>query len=497
MRACGDDTRSAKSEFARRSDHTCLGNGRDRHHEYRTSHKCGGSTGVGYIARRGVGRVNGVRGERGTTGVAGGRRSDDADRDSGRYSPRPRIFRHHGDRHRARRRPRPRCVVAIARSAQMNTLPRTDTASDQLHPGAWWTWSLALGGAATRTTNPLILVLLVAVAGFVVHARRSPESSRTFWFFVRLGVVIVAARIVFDVMFGGQHTGFVVLNLPSVPLPNWAAGLHLGGAITTQELLTATYGGLQLATLVVCVGSANALANPRRLLRTLPGSLYEVGVAITVALSFAPQLAQAAVRVRRARRLRGLRSTGLRSWWSVAVPVLEDALDRSIELAAAMDARGFGRTGQISRRQRRLVAAGVLAGLLAIVVSVYEILDVGSPVLAGVPLLVAGTALALIAVLLGGRHRSRTTYRPASWRITEWGVLATGLAAIAGVLIGGRVEPGALHTTIYPLAIPQLPWPTLVGIALALLPGIAMSTARGDAPQFRAVRGELPAVARR
>jgi len=209
------------------------------------------------------------------------------------------------------------------------------------------------------------------------------------------------------------------------------------------------------------------------------------------------ELAQAAVRVRRARRLRGLSSTGLRSWWAVAVPHRGGQLDRSIELAAAMDARGFGRIGEISRKQRRLVATGVLAGLLAIVVSVYEILDVGSPVLAGVPLLVAGTALAVVAVVFGGRHRSRTTYRPAAWRALEWVVLAAGAAAIAGVLIGGRMQPGSLHTTVYPLAIPQLPWPTLVGIALALLPVVVMSTARNVTPQFRAVRGDVPAVARR
>jgi energy-coupling factor transport system permease protein len=382
-------------------------------------------------------------------------------------------------------------------NAHSRANPSSGQAADGLHPGAWWAWSLALGAAATRTTNPLILLLLIAAAGFVVNSRRSPEGSRTFWFFVRLGVVIIAARVVFDVLFGGQHTGYVVLDLPSVPLPNWAAGLHLGGAVTTQELLTAGYGGLQLAALVICVGSANALASPRGLLRALPGSLYEVGVAITVALSFAPQLAHAAVRVRRARRLRGLRSTGLRAWWSVAVPVLEDALDRSIELAAAMDARGFGRVGHISRAQRRLVAAGVLAGLLAIVVSVYEILDVGSPVLAGIPLLMAGTALSMIAVLLGGRHRSRTTYRAASWRGTEWVVLGAGLAAFAGMLIGGRLQPGSLHTTVYPLAIPQLPWPTLVGIALALVPAVVMSTPRMHAPNFRTVRAEQPVVVRR
>jgi len=34
-----------------------------------------------------------------------------------------------------------------------------------LHPGAWWLWALGLAAAASRTTNPLLLALVVAVAG--------------------------------------------------------------------------------------------------------------------------------------------------------------------------------------------------------------------------------------------------------------------------------------------------------------------------------------------
>ena len=44
-----------------------------------------------------------------------------------------------------------------------------------LHPGAWWLWALGLAAAASATTNPLLLVLLVAVAGFVVALRRSDQ----------------------------------------------------------------------------------------------------------------------------------------------------------------------------------------------------------------------------------------------------------------------------------------------------------------------------------
>ena len=119
--------------------------------------------------------------------------------------------------------------------------------------------------------------------------------------------------------------------------------MRLGGDVTLEGLLGAVYAGLQLATMLACVGAANALANPRRLLRAVPGALYEVGVAVVVALSFSPQLVEGVGRVRAARRLRGRPHTGLRGLRGVAMPVLEGALERSVDLAAAMDSRGFGR----------------------------------------------------------------------------------------------------------------------------------------------------------
>jgi energy-coupling factor transport system permease protein len=348
--------------------------------------------------------------------------------------------------------------------------PHTGGPARALHPGAWWAWSLALAAGATRTTNPIVLLLLVAVAAFTVSARRSPHSSRSFALFVRLGLVVLVVRILFDIVFGAQPTGDVLIKVPTVPLPDWAAGLHLGGNITVQGMLTAVYGGLQLATLLVCVGSANALASPRRLLRAMPGALYEAGVAITVAMSFAPQLAAAAVRVRRARRLRGRPSSGVRSWLGTALPVLEDALERSIELAAAMDSRGFGRRAAASARRRRLVSSAVVVGLVAVAIAVYELLDATSPTLIGLPLLVLGTAIASGAVLFGGRQLTRTKYRPDSWHAAEWIVVGSGVAALAGMLVAGRLYPGSLHTTTYPLVVPQLPWPAVLGLVLALVP---------------------------
>ncbi len=48
----------------------------------------------------------------------------------------------------------------------MRRLPRS------LHPLAWWAWALGLMVAAARTTDPLLLGLILAVLGVVVAARR-------------------------------------------------------------------------------------------------------------------------------------------------------------------------------------------------------------------------------------------------------------------------------------------------------------------------------------
>jgi energy-coupling factor transport system permease protein len=371
------------------------------------------------------------------------------------------------------------------------------TGGRSLHPGAWWAWALALGAVATRTTNPLLLGLLIAVAGFVVAARSSREGRRQFGFFLRLGVLVFVLRLAFEIAFGTALPGTVLVRLPSVALPHFLAGLRIGGPITMQALLTAAYGGLQLAALLICIGAANALASPRRLLKSLPGALYEVGVAVTVALSFAPQLVHATARVRKARRLRGLASSGLRGWVGVAMPVLQDGLERAVDLAAAMDARGFGRRGAVCPARRRVTTAAVLVGLLAVTCAVYGVLDVGAPALIGVPLLVSGSIVASGAIMLGGHNAVRSKYRPDPWRATEWLAVAAGAFTLGGVLLAGRWYPGSLATTTYPIAAPQLPWPAALGLLLALGPAaVASRRAIGVVPAEPARPAELIGAAR-
>jgi energy-coupling factor transport system permease protein len=344
------------------------------------------------------------------------------------------------------------------------SLPRT------LHPGAWWLWALGLATAASRTTNPLVLGLVVAVACLVVAARR-PDAvwALGFRFYLYLGVVIVVLRVVFRVLFGGGFGTHVLLDLPQVPLPHWAAGITLLGPVTAESVLSGLYDGLRLATMLVCLGAANSLANPKRLLKAVPSALYELGTAVVVALSVAPQLIESALRVRRARRLRAGPQKGTRALHGIVVPVLEDALDRSRGLAAAMDSRGYGSTGGQPRSSRRVTGALVLGGVLGVCVGVYGLLDASTPQALGAPMLGLGLVAAAGGLRLSGQRTRRTRYRPDPWCPAEWLVAGSGVAAAAVGFLAGSVDAINLVPSLFPLRWPQLPLWSSAGVLIAAL----------------------------
>lgn len=340
-----------------------------------------------------------------------------------------------------------------------------------LHPAAWWVWALGLAVAASRTTNPWLLGLVIAVACYVVVARRSAAPwAMAFRIYVYLAVFIVTIRVAVRILFGGDEGGTVLLRLPQIPLPDWVAGVQLLGTVSAESLLGGFYDGLRLAAMVICLGAANALANPKRLLRSMPSALYEVGAAVVVAISVFPQLAESLGRVRRARRLRGDHGKGLRSLRSLVIPVLEDALDRSISLAASMDARGYGRTGSPSRFQRSLTGALMITGLVGVCIGVYATVDLRSPRYLATPMLLVGVALASAGFVAAGRRVERTRYRPDRWRAAEVLTALSGVVTATVVVVLANGSPLGLYSG--ELAWPQLAWPPLCGVLVSLLPAV-------------------------
>ncbi|WP_327332765.1 energy-coupling factor transporter transmembrane component T [Streptomyces anulatus] len=366
-------------------------------------------------------------------------------------------------------------------------LPRT------LHPVAWWIWALALATAVSRTNNPLLLFLVLAVLGYVITLRRTDAPwARGFTYYLYLALTVVAIRVVFRAVFatGISPHDHYLFSLPRIPTPDWYAGIQLGGPVSLEALLSAATDGLRLACMLCCIGAANTLANPKRALRVLPGALYELGVAVTVSISVAPQLVQSVQRVARARRLRAGRNKGLKALRGIVVPVLEDALERSLRLAAAMDSRGYGRAGSATPRSRRLTGALMLLGMCGLCAGAYGLLDATAPKLLGLPALAVGSVLCLAGLRLGGRRVTRTTYRPDPWRFAEWAVASCGVLSAVLLFVNVGYNPAELNPSIYPLSWPTLPLVPAAAILLAGAAGFLAPPPSAPTPYITAPRTE-------
>ena len=253
-------------------------------------------------------------------------------------------------------------------------------------------------------------------------------------------------------------------------------------------MLGGLYDGLRLATMLICLGAANSLANPKRLLKSVPSALYELGTAVVVALSVAPQLIESVIRVRRARRLRAGPQKGAGALHGIVIPVLEDALDRSRALAAAMDSRGYGSTNGQSRGSRRLTGALVLGGLLGVCVGIYGLLDGSTPRYLGAPVLLAGAALRRARP--AGQRAAHPAYplstRPlADGRDRSWP--AAACSPVPSAFSSARVDPDNL----VPVALPaDLAQPADRGGPRR--PGRCAAGRRGAPSAGRGVHGERP-----
>lgn len=344
-----------------------------------------------------------------------------------------------------------------------------------LHPVAWWIWALSLAAAATRVTNPLLLGLLITSAAIVV-ARRKPDApwGKSFEFFLVLGLFIIVIRVVFQVVFGAATGSQLLISLPGISLPSWMSGLRIGGPIMLESLLGAFYDGLRLATIAIVVGAANSLASPSRLLKAIPSALYELGVSVVVALSFIPQLISDAVRIRDMRRLRGRRNTGLRAYATLAIPVLAGALDRSINLAASMDSRGYGRVNNQSSRSRRLVVGLLLSSIVLVTVGLFGLFTSDAHPLIGLPSLSIGVGIAVFAMWHSGHNRTRTVYRPDVWTLPEFLVSGAGILTL-GIYLWADIRAGtnlSFWSQLHPALNqwPSLPLWGLVAFAISLTP---------------------------
>ncbi|MGB2875814.1 MAG: CbiQ family ECF transporter T component [Gaiellaceae bacterium] len=140
--------------------------------------------------------------------------------------------------------------------------------------------------------------------------------------------------------------------------------------VTTEELRNGLFQGLRLTAVALAFAAYALLLDHDRLVQAAGFARRSV-LAIALATRLVPTLERDAAGLVEALRGRGVEVAGLRGRIRLLSPLLSGSLERALNLAEAMEARGYGRPGATRSARprwtlldRTAVAAG--AGLVAI-----------------------------------------------------------------------------------------------------------------------------------
>ncbi len=321
----------------------------------------------------------------------------------------------------------------------------------EFHSASLLIWLAAALAPSALTRNPYYLTIALAMIA-IAHwrlARRSPTADA--WAgFAKLSAFFVLFAMLSNVLLGGVGQTKLV-TLPALKWRNEAGAtlFQIGGPVTLESVIYSLNAALALFAVIAALATFNVLANHYRLLRALPPFLYQAGAAVSIALTFMPQIFRAQREIREARALRGYQGRGVRHWAPFATALLAEGLERAMALAESMEARGFS-SPPGARRQtwfyRLLVACGLILVLFGALAPALW------PSALGWPVSLAGAALIAATLWRIGRANRRTRYRRELWRGRDTILTACGAVAIAILAAWRLADPAAFVFQPFPKA---------------------------------------------
>ena len=317
-----------------------------------------------------------------------------------------------------------------------------------MHPVAWFAWIGAAALVPLITRNPFYLVIDFAITCVVADAVRVQSSegpAQAFISPVRFALFAVPVGALFNAL--TSHVGeTVLLRLPdAIPL--------IGGPLTVESLVYGAINGLILATLFSAFAVLTLAVPVRDIIAYLPRAFYPIAVVSAIAATFVPSSLRQFQQVREAQAIRGHRMRGLRDWLPLFMPVLIGGLERALQLAEAMTARGFAASGAEAQggsgtgaRRRAGAEGGSTVSRIVLVVGLVSVLAGGVLRLVpggalwrsvdwSLPLLLLGTLATLWVVWRAGSAVHHTRYRKPIWTSTDVAVVALSLIAVVPLLI--------------------------------------------------------------
>jgi energy-coupling factor transport system permease protein len=268
-----------------------------------------------------------------------------------------------------------------------------------------------LAAIAFSTDQPLLLAAVLAASILLVRAGGMPPRAL---------LLVAAAPALFLALLNpiaGANGNVILLDGP-----HWTV---IDLQITVEEVAYGLAIGARLLAVTLLVAAFLALVDADRLQAAAGRVVPRSALTVAIATRLVPVLGRDARAIAEAARLRGIPLTGgrprevVRRTAPLLVPLVASSLERGLDQAEAMTARGYGAGPLTHLAERGLApaeraAAAVGAGLVALAVG----LVVADPVrYAYYPRLARVTdpvALALaLAVLAAGAAASRLLRRPA------------------------------------------------------------------------------------
>jgi energy-coupling factor transport system permease protein len=292
-----------------------------------------------------------------------------------------------------------------------------------LHPVTWLAWLGVAVAAITLTRNPLYLLLLLLLLALVAELVRPLGRLRPLdpILFATITVAIGGIFNALTIHYGDT----VLLRLPA----SWPL---IGGAITLEALAYGMTNGLVLGALIAAFTAFGAAMPVGALLRLVPRAFYPLAVVVAIAVTYVPLTIRHAGQVREAQQLRGHTMRSWRDLLPLLLPLLIGGLERALQLAEALAARGFA-ADRPSSRLRLLLTLGLACAFAGVLLRIAW-----GQNLVGGGLLLGGAGLALGALHTAGQQTPRSHYRTYGW---------------------GRGDALALAGLSLTLAVLLLPWP--------------------------------------
>ncbi len=327
----------------------------------------------------------------------------------------------------------------------------------------WLFWLVAALMSQSITRNPLYLALSLLWLGVLWRCGQMQGNTAPMPFSPwRFGAIVVGLSTIFNALM--VHVGTTELfRLP-------AGWLLVGGAITLEAAIYGALNGLALSGLFLAFSILNQMLPVSALVRVIPRAFYPIAVVISIAITFIPTTLRQFRQIREAQAVRGHQPHGVRDWLPLFLPLLIGGLERAVNLAEAMTARGFAAAD--APAQPALTRLLLIAGLLLALVG-WALQLLWSAVW-GTAILVLGIGLLAGTLYLAGRRIPHTTYRRQRW---VWRDTLTVMAALVVITTLVAPIPGIEHRSLA-----YYPYPALT--APEFDPLIALATTGLLAPIF-------------